>query len=139
MRSCWIALIALCVVALVAAAPEAQAASTPITSCGQTVMTSAVLTQDLVCTGAGVVVEAPGVKIDLNGFTIRGDNGGGDYGVDTGGFAGVTVENGVLRNFSTGVWADGGQKITISKVVTSGNTQDGFLVAAGSKIGRAHV
>jgi hypothetical protein len=41
---------------------------TPITSCGQTVMTSAVLTQDLSCTGAGVVVGAPGVKIDLKGF-----------------------------------------------------------------------
>jgi Right handed beta helix region len=132
MRSYRIVLIVLSVLALVAVAPEAQAASTPITSCGQTVTTSAVLMQDLVCTGSGVVVGAPGVKVNLNGFTIRGDNGGGDYGVDTGLFNDVTVENGALRNFQTGVWADGGQNVTVSKVVTSGNTQDGILIAAGS-------
>ena len=68
-------LIAVGAFVLVAAAPEAQAAGTPITQCGQTVTTNAVLTQNLVCAGDGVIVGASGITIDLKGFRLRGDNG----------------------------------------------------------------
>lgn len=63
-------------VVLVAVAPEAQGKSvTPITTSEQIVFTSAVLTQDLYCPGvSGILVGAPGVTIDLNGFVIRSDN-----------------------------------------------------------------
>ena len=70
-------------VLVVVVAPEATGGGgTSITSCGQTVTTSAVLTQNLNCTGSGVIVGASGITIDLRGFTIQGDRGVGDYGID---------------------------------------------------------
>src|SRR5262245_66644194 len=68
---------------LIGVAPEAQGSgTTTITSCATTVTTSAVLANDLVCNGDGIVLGAPGVTIDLKGHTIRGDGGAGDYGID---------------------------------------------------------
>ena len=59
---------------IVVVAPEATGkGGTLITTCGQTVTTSAVLTQDLVCTVSGVIVGASGITIDLKGsFYNRG-------------------------------------------------------------------
>lgn len=112
-------------------ASEAHA-STPITSCGQTVTTDAVLTQDLVCTADGIVVGASKITIDLNGHSIRGDHGSGDYGVDdTAGYDEVTVENGVVRNFDLGIWT-AGDLITVSHVVTSGNQSSGIYMTGAS-------
>jgi hypothetical protein len=72
------------VVALVVlAAPGAGSGSsgTAISSCGQTVTTNAFLTQDLSCTGDGVIVGAAKIEIDLRGFTLRGDGGAPDSGI----------------------------------------------------------
>ena len=57
---------------------------------------NAVLMQDLVCTANGIDIGASGITIDLKGFTVRGDGGVGDHGIDdTGGHDHVTVKNGV--------------------------------------------
>ena len=124
-------------VLIVVAAPEANGGGgTPITNCGQTVTTSAVLTQDLVCTGSGVIVGASGITIDLKGFTLRGDRDLTDYGIDdSGGFDHVTVKNGVLRNFGEGVWvvsASPADKIAVSNVVAAGNLDAGIAVSGDS-------
>jgi hypothetical protein len=127
-----IMLAAIAAVALIAVAPEAQGGGgVPITSCGQTVTASAVLMQDLNCTGAGIVVGASKIRIDLNGFVLKGD--GGDPGVDdSGGFDGVAIKNGALRNFASGVNAPGADSIRISNVVASGNAIHGILVFGAS-------
>jgi hypothetical protein len=71
---------------------------TPITACAQTVTTNAVLMQDLVCSGDGIVIGASGITIDLKGFTVRGDRGSVEYGINAFlGYDDVTVKNGVLR------------------------------------------
>ena len=124
-------------VLIVVAAPEANGGGgTPITNCGQTVTTSAVLTQDLVCTGSGVIVGASGITIDLKGSTLRGDRDLTDYGIDdSGGFDHVTVKNGVLRNFGEGVWvvsASPADKIAVSNVVAAGNLDAGIAVSGDS-------
>ena len=126
-------LIAVGAFVLVAGAPTAQAKSvTPITTCGQTVTTSAVLTQDLDCTGVGVFVGASGITIDLKGFTLRGDlfHSGINYGIDDlGGFDAVTVKNGVIVNFFTGIVADGdADNVSVSGVVVSGNDNNGIQI-----------
>jgi parallel beta-helix repeat protein len=120
-------------VAVFAAGPSAGSSSVPITSCGQTVTTNAVLTKNLVCTGDGIVVGASGIKIDLKGFVVQGDRGSGDYGIDDlTGSDNVTVKNGVLRDFSSGIYADGADHFNVSNVIATGNAEDGIYVQGTS-------
>lgn len=126
-------LIAVCMLALIAIAPEAQAAGTPITTCGQVVTTSAFLAHDLSCPGShGIVVGASGIKIDLKGFAVSGDQSVGHYGIYDLGYDSVTVQNGVLRNFNIGVGVLDGDKVSVSNVVASGNVPDGIYIAGDS-------
>lgn len=131
-------LIAVCGLVLIPAAGQARSAVTQITSCGQTVTTNAVLTQNLVCTGNGIVVGASGITINLKGFSIRGDvspvGNGTDVGIDnSGGYDRVTVQNGLVRNFYFGVGAnDGGSpgadKMTVANLVAAGNAYGIFVL-----------
>ena len=103
-------------------APIGQAGGeTPITTCGQVVATDAFLMHDLTCQGRpGVVVSASGITIDLNGFALQGDHSSGRYGVDdVDGFDGVTVENGVLRDFDYGLVGFGANRLQLSSLVAS--------------------
>ena len=120
-------LAALAAVALVAVAPEANGkGGTPITSCAQSVTTNAVLAQDLACTGHGITVNAPKVTVDLNGHTLTGDGGTLDNGVWVLASK-VTVKNGVLRGFGTGLLASGvSDHLSIVNVAASGNSFSGF-------------
>ena len=116
------------------ASKSVKAGVTPITTCGQVVTTNALLTQDLTCAGAGVIVGASGVTIDLNGHVLKGDGTAGHYGIDNkGGYADLVVKNGVVRNFDTGVYAityASGQ--TVSSVVASGNVGQGIYISGPS-------
>lgn len=116
-------LAAVAAVALVVVAPEANGGGgTPITFCNQPVSTNAVLVQDLNCTGDGIGVIADGITINLNGHTLTGDRTGADFGVsDFLGFDKVKVENGVVRNFDTGVEATGVDQFSIVNVVAVGD------------------
>ncbi len=122
-----IVLAALAVVVLVAVAPEANGKGvTPITACAQFVTTNAVLTQDLTCTGNGIFVNASQVTIDLNGHTLTSD-GGPDFGVEVFPSSKVTIKNGVIREFSIGLFADNGtDHLSIVNVAVSGSSFGGF-------------
>ena len=123
-----------------AATPAAHAdenTNLDVLTCGQVVTGYAVLTQDLACTGNGIVVGASGPTIDLNGFTIRGDRG--DFGILVGeGEDDVTVTNGVVRNFETGIRGvgilglNGADRFSVVNVVVSGNAQDGIWIVGES-------
>ena len=53
-----------------------------------------------------MIVGASGITIDLKGFTLRGDRGLGDYGMDNSAVnVRSTIKNGVVRNFGYGVLA----------------------------------
>src|SRR5262245_55164611 len=122
-------------VVLVSVAPQANgAAGTPITVCGQIVTTNAYLTGDLLsCTGFGVVVGAHGITIDLKGFTLRGNRQDGYHGIYQSGYDGVTIKNGVVRNFDKGVrLVNESDKATVSNVVASGNASDGIVIFGDS-------
>jgi nitrous oxidase accessory protein NosD len=128
-----IVLAAVAAVMLVAVAPEASGGGgTPITLCGQTVTTNAVLLLDLACTGDGVVVGAAGIKIDLGGHSIQGDGVTEDVGVDVAGFSNITVSNGVLRNFNTGVYSNGASHMTVSKIIATGSNYGIWAVGGES-------
>jgi large repetitive protein len=132
------ALAALAAAVSIAAASEGQAGGgTEITSCGQVVTTNAFLTHDRYCPGStGVVVGAAGITIDLKGFTLRGDRSLGHYGIDdTAGFDGVTVKNGVVRNFYYGIWAQAVEDFSVTGVLASGNAGNGIDIdGAGASV-----
>jgi hypothetical protein len=119
--------------AVLAVGQNAHAATLPISSCGQTVTQSAVLTQDLDCTGtSGIVVGAPGITIDLKGHVLKGDRLAGHYGIyDV--YDDATIKNGVVRNFDIGVFVVGpADRLTVSNVVVTGNFQNGVYVVGDS-------
>ncbi len=127
--------VVIAVAALVAIVPKADGSgATAITTCGQTVTTNAVLTQDLDCPGSsGVIVGASGITIDLKRFRLRGDRTSGHYGIDdTGGFAKVSVKNGVLRSFGQGVYAPNANEFSVVGVVASGNLVSGIVLSGVS-------
>ena len=124
-----LALLMATAVALLTAGSGSGSSSTPITSCGQTVTTNAVLTQNLFCTGSGVVVGAAGITVDLHGFRIRSDRSLVHYGIDDSlGYDHVTVENGDLINFTYGVFAFNADHVSISGLVVSGSPGYGIDV-----------
>jgi large repetitive protein len=130
-----IVLAVLAAIVLVAVAPEANGGGgTPISSCGEVVTTNAFLTQSIYCPGSsGIVVGAAGITIDLKGFTLRGDRSSNTWGVDnSSGFDGVTIKNGVLRDFTAGVIAFGADRLTLSNMVASGNASTGISVGGAS-------
>ena len=135
--------VALCAVfVLVVVAPEAGGtAGVLIDHCGQVLTTSGFMGGDLNCSGSpGVVVGASGITIDLKGYVLRGDRSvflGID---DSGDFDGVTIKNGVVRNFNYGVYTQSGDNISISNLVVSGNQLDGILVGGvGAKVKASNV
>jgi parallel beta-helix repeat protein len=105
---------------LTAAGARAQVA------CGDTVTGKVVLTADLSCPAAGLVVGADGTRIDLNGFTLTGNPG--EVGIDNGGgFGSVTIENGRIEEFEEGVSIGGdAQKNSVRDLVVFGSTADGI-------------
>jgi parallel beta helix pectate lyase-like protein len=109
--------LALCAaVAGMLAVPSGAAAADP--ACGDTVNHDVTLQHNLDCTAGGtngLIVGKDGITIDLNGHKITG-NGGADgyYGIDDESHDKVTVKNGTLKDWETGVYAYYGSHSTFS-------------------------
>ena len=119
---------------LVGATPVHAGGSVAIASCGQTVTASAVLIQDLSCSGPGIVVGASGITIDLKGFTVTGDRDPADYGIDdSGGYDEVSIKNGIVRDFGVGVIGlNGAGGLKVTSVVATGNSIGGIAALGDS-------
>ena len=85
---------------------------TPISSAGYQITNSGsyYLTTNLFATGHGISIYASSVDVDLMGFTIAGEAEPGYQGIYMGGVTnaplfGVTIHNGVIRNFAEGIRA----------------------------------
>ena len=110
--------------------------------CGDVITEDITLDSDLVgCTGHGLIVLADNVTIDLNGFTISGNNGAGDHAGITVGLleagpmqpggpveavqvSGVTVKNGTVQGFDAGVVLAGGSGHTVQDLTVQDNVND---------------
>jgi parallel beta-helix repeat protein len=94
-------------------------AKPPLTKvkCGDTLTHSVRLTNDLTdCTGDGLVIGADGITVDLNRHTIDGNVAQPDCpegtspssaGISNGGHDGLTIKDGVVRQFDVGITAGG--------------------------------
>ena len=92
----------------------AAAATGP--TCGAVVTASLTLQSDLSnCPGDGLRIGAAEIAIDLNGHTISASPfSSGGVGVRDAGFAHVTIKNGFVNNFATGVVLDHASSSTVS-------------------------
>jgi parallel beta-helix repeat protein len=144
--------------AATAASPTATAAPTPTPSlgvapqsaqCGQRVTTDFVLAGDMTCTTDAFVINADNVTLDLGGHTITGPGMGPQtwpapqldtVGVRTGGHTNVTVRNGTISQFSTGIYFIDMEKSRIEDVKSERN-RFGFYIHAsnGNAIRRSTV
>lgn len=122
------------VVGVAAGAPE-QASATHV-SCGDTISQNVKLDSDLVnCPGDGVSIGADNITLDLAGHTIGGDGARDfcDAGVANGedldsclqsgrsGYAGVTIKNGAVTGFGSGVELRGAVGNVVRDLSASGN------------------
>ena len=121
----------------------AQAKPPEKVSCDQTLTHSVKLANDLTnCPNNGLVVGADDVTVDLNGHTIDGDGElvadcpfpgpACDAGVqNTGGYKGVTIEGGKLREFAYGVDVFGGASHNRVRHLSSTHNLFGGIVIGG--------
>jgi parallel beta-helix repeat protein len=134
----------------VAASPTATPVPTPTPSisavpqsaqCGQRITTDFVLANDMTCTTDAFVINADNVTLDLGGHTLTGPGMGpqtwpqpqlDSVGVRTGGHTNVTIRNGKISQFSTGIYFVDMQKSRIEDV-TSERNRFGFYFHASKE------
>lgn len=125
---------------LVVVAPAASAAHV---SCGSTILVSTVLDTDLNCPTAGVpaiTIGADNVTFDLGGHTISGPGIVSDHaGVFVPGRTGVTVQNGTVTGFASGVAIQQGSGNRVLNMRTVNNIGSGRTShGAGIFLDRSH-
>jgi parallel beta-helix repeat protein len=111
--------------------------------CGDTITTDTTLEADLIgCPSNGIVIGADGITLDLNGHTISGDGKLVrrcprrqlcDFGVANVGHSGVTVRNGSLSKFGTGVLVAEARDNLVAEVSSSRNQFFGFVIANSAR------
>ncbi|MBI2773207.1 MAG: right-handed parallel beta-helix repeat-containing protein [Chloroflexi bacterium] len=96
--------------------PSPSPSPTPVpetAACGQKIDRSFTLANDLTCTGDALVIVADGITVDLNGKLLKGPGMGpqtwpapqlDSVGVRAEGRTGLTLRNGRISEFSTGVY-----------------------------------
>jgi parallel beta-helix repeat protein len=94
------------------------AAAADTIGCGETITTDVALTEDLVCSGDGLIVGAEGITIDLAGHSITGSS----VGVGISVYYQATIRNGTIENFPTGIDPDySGADIGLEKLHIANN------------------
>jgi hypothetical protein len=108
--------------------------------CGALITSSFKLKNNMTCTGDALKIRANGITIDLNGKTLTGDGGEGDFGIDNSrGFDRVRIISGtgrpraVISTFYVGVQVgSGGQRNTIRRIGVLRAVHDGIDVDGGT-------
>ena len=114
---------ALTATTMVAGAGPASAAHV---TCGQTILVSTTLDSDVGPCAEGLTIGANNVTLNLGGFTLRGTPAVGEGpGVLVSGRTGVTVTNGTITAFDTGVAIEGGSGNTVTRTYLIGNRGTG--------------
>ena len=113
-------------------------------SCGDTITVDTTLDRDLLnCPSNGVVIGADGITLDLGGHTISGDGKPVrrcprrqicNVGVANDGHDGVTVRNGSVGQFDSGVLVGRARENRVLNISSSQNTFFGFVVFRSAQI-----
>jgi len=104
-------------------------------ACGDTITTDVTLSQDLLnCPGAGLVIGADDVTLDLNGHVIDGDGVGDAPGVLAVEQEGVVIRNGSIRDFVEGVAAARVDGLHVRHVQVSNSRHVGIYVERSERV-----
>jgi large repetitive protein len=137
---------AICLLAfpLASAAGGGALAQTAPLSCGDTVTVDTTLDRDLTgCRSNGMVIGADNITLDLGGHTISGDGKLVrrcprrqicDAGIANDGHDGVTVRNGSVGQFASGVLVGRARENRVLDISSSQNTFFGFVVFRSAQI-----
>lgn len=111
----------------------------PSAECGQTITQNVRLRKDLDCAGAGLIIGANDVVVDLGGHTLSGN--GTDSGVVASDRINATVRNGTIRAFASGVAYYRGQASTVDNVNFEANTGEdvGFTLSKDLTVRNSHI
>ena len=118
---------------------EDRSVKTQSFACGETVTANVRFTGDVFCQSGGagspgIVVGAPAIEINLNGFEMIGIvfvGGGSEPAIDnSGGFDDVTIRDGGIGNFGDGIHLEGASRNRVRHVSSSG-PQDGVDIRGG--------
>jgi hypothetical protein len=95
------------------------------------------LVSNLTSTGHGITISNHNVTVDLMGYTISGDNGSSDYGVnivgsDPAGPRGITVRNGHITGFGDGVNSSNLRGSLLEHLQVNTNSGDGIALHGSS-------
>jgi parallel beta-helix repeat protein len=112
-------------------------------SCGDTITADTTLDRDLTgCPSNGIVIGADDITLDLNGHTVAG-NGEPvkrcrrgevcDIGVVNDGHDGVTLSDGSVHGFASGVFVGRARGNRVLNVTSSRNQFFGFVIAESSR------
>jgi parallel beta-helix repeat protein len=125
-------------------ASEFLQASAGHVSCGDTITADTTLDSDLLdCPSNGIVIGADDITLDLNGHTVSGDGEPFkacperefcDVGVLNNGHDGVTVRNGSVGQFESGVLVGRAREHRVLDISSSQNTSFGFVVFRSAQI-----
>lgn len=126
-----------------ALAPGAQPAKPVHVGCGETITADTTLDSDLLdCPNNGIVIGADNITLDLNGHTVVG-NGEllrkcpkgefCDVGLLNDGHDGVTVRDGSVREFGTGVFVGRARHNRVLAISSSRNQFFGFVVTESAR------
>ncbi|MFZ2724944.1 MAG: right-handed parallel beta-helix repeat-containing protein [Methylococcaceae bacterium] len=111
------------------------AAAIPVSSCGETLsVASGVydLANDLTtCPSTAITITAKKIRFNLNGHTISGSNTG--VGIDVQNINGVSIVNGSVTGFVTGINVNNTINTRISSVNVSNNSTYGIYLNASSR------
>lgn len=103
-----------------------------IVACGASVVTDLKLGNDLDCTGDALIVNADGITIDLNGHTLTGSGTGN--GITVRGRQYVTIHDGTIRGFVTGVFVANSSLILIKGNRLTSNREGIFLNGSSDNV-----
>ena len=120
--------IVLCAIAMIATSSHPTGAGRDV-ACGDVIVEDLRLEADLTCVGAGIVVGADDLDINLNGHVIAGNGTG--IAIDVAHRSGVRVHGGTVRGFFTGVRALNSSDIDIKNMSIENHT-DGVDLQTGS-------
>ena len=112
-------------------------------SCGDTITADTTLDSDLVdCPNNGIVIGADRITLDLNGHTVDGNgklikkcpkNEPCDLGLVNDGHDDVTVRNGSVREFATGVFVGRARQNRVLGIASSRNDFFGIVLAESAR------